>query len=73
MSEKGEFDPFVGCCCGLDIRRKEIVTTVEDEGMDIQPYDEILDGIEGMAVGTGCCPCGDGEYWRLLETGNKRA
>ena len=33
MSNKVEFEPFAERCCGLDIHKKEIVATVEGEGI----------------------------------------
>ena len=33
MSKNVEFEPFAERCCGLDVPKKEIVATVEGEGI----------------------------------------
>ena len=33
MSKNVEFEPFAERCCGLDVHKKEIVATVDGEGI----------------------------------------
>ena len=67
-----EFKQMASRCCGLDVHKKEIVATVEGEGISKETrsffiYNEIIDRIERLAIGVRNNTCSHGKYRSLLE------